>query len=1576
MTSNPEVDLFEAAFRGDVASVKSLLEGGVDVNAVNKVYETALHLASANGHVKAVEVLLDQGADVFDRKNRNRMTALHYAAINGHVRVVKQLLATSSDNVDVENNIGQTALHLAVVNKNADVVRALLEDGKADVDASSVSFKETQDNNQVQAKQTALHVASETGQRRMVELLLQYGANVNKWDENGSTALHLACANNHASVVKVILKTAVVDVNAPARKNPFLTPLQKACSECHDDVVWALLNDRRVQLNVAYNKDGWTPLHLAVSNRKQNIVNMLLTARGVNLNATGEWRKTGQIPDEPEYWVTVKRPITPLHLAVQCNYAEMVDAIVGTKGVDVNAEVEEHYVEYYQSQWEEIPDINRHPSPGTALHMAVEDSKTAVVEALLRAECVDVNAVHAEGWTALLRAAEKGSDPIVSALLIREDIDATVANQNGWTSLHYASANGNLKVVNALLRKKDAKCLVDARDSEGKTPLHRASECFDQSPALVVKALLAVMGDKVNDPDKEGNTALHLASLRGNVDVVRELIAMDEMLVNAQNGKGETALHLAPTKEIAEQLINRADLGISDTGGNTPLHFFSWRHQSAIVALSVTFECDVNARNKDGETPLDLCLRSVVTRTGDYHASVENVLETVFELMSHDGVFNQAFLPKTVRDSRGSVNDHAAIISICVQHWLVQRQNNERSLNRVPSEIIKDGSEAVETYLKDLRAGGVWRRKVCVVGSSGVGKTSLVTSITSMTPTLVDAEDHTIGVDLLQYTFVEEGIKRREHEVTFWDFAGQDEYHVAHTLFFSRRTLYLLCVDVEKFDREVREAEACETEKKAESKMQSFVEEHVWRWVRLIFARQPDAQFVLIATKADALGDNSNTHMKKLEARLIAILNEFRRRLAEELERTINASSKPSGRSLPSDGERTGELQTLQDQLKRFPTTWVPVNICNLDSIRHARSSIEQEVIKSDRCFFMGDKYSRVLKKVQEWRSTPKGSTKDQIEGCFVSVSRLRQSLMADIHDLLEDEATSILKALHNLGDVLWYARDGHDMLGDTVILDASLLINFIREVVCHDPKKIARTKTTNDSRIEALLEEMNRNGKVAHELLRYEFSLWSQLAYPEQLLQLKQLLQHFNLAYPAGGGKMEMDSDLIVPAYWRSYSQPTDITKLERLHFSDAEQRYHWEYDLGENSSELVKTVFEQLAVRSYFVFPDRAIIRGQCIESISNGKLAIRIACGLIGERGPGIRLEVIGELDQNPSVWLRGVHKAIEEVLVMFPGILVTRYALVIDRFENIDVLIQNLRNTQENLRAAKLRECKWLPDGVDHWFRRTDEEVWFISPDSIQVSSAFAEGSPGTLAFTATWLNSEVVVKVVKETEIHQFVDEVKLWHGLRHPNVVPFYGANHQEEPYFIVSMYASNHDLVPYLRGKQPHVVWQKLVEVAAGLSYLHNRGIVHGDLKGNNIVVSKDGTAMLVDFGMSFYESGSSSAVDEKKNSLGAMAWRAPEFVTDAKTLTTKSDVYSLGMCIIQAVTLNNPWGSYTNDAIRENLGRGIIKVDKPEEMTNAQWKLVQQMIAPSPNDRPELDEIIPKLTEFANDAMCPCKN
>ncbi|KAL4162962.1 hypothetical protein KRP22_015239 [Phytophthora ramorum] len=83
-------------------------------------------------------------------------------------------------------------------------------------------------------------------------------------------------------------------------------------------------------------------------------------------------------------------------------------------------------------------------------------------------------------------------------------------------------------------------------------------------------------------------------------------------------------------------------------------------------------------------------------------------------------------------------------------------------------------------------------------------------------------------------------------------------------------------------------------------------------------------------------------------------------------------------------------------------------------------------------------------------------------------------------------------------------------------------------------------------------------------------------------------------------------------------------------------------------------------------------------------------------------------------------------------------------------------------------------------------RWPEASWVISHADIVKTEGLAVGGFGTV-YRAEWAHTEVVVKEISVVEMRRFLREVNTWRGFTHDNVVPFYGANHRKEPFFIVS---------------------------------------------------------------------------------------------------------------------------------------------------------------------------------------------
>ena len=131
--SPAESPVADAAERGDLEAVRTLLRDGADANGAQADGTTALHWAAINDHVHIVEVLLYAGATVKPITRLGGYTPLHLASRSGHGDVVRALLIGGAD-ANGFTNTGVTALHFAAQSNSAESIRALIEHG-AEVDA-------------------------------------------------------------------------------------------------------------------------------------------------------------------------------------------------------------------------------------------------------------------------------------------------------------------------------------------------------------------------------------------------------------------------------------------------------------------------------------------------------------------------------------------------------------------------------------------------------------------------------------------------------------------------------------------------------------------------------------------------------------------------------------------------------------------------------------------------------------------------------------------------------------------------------------------------------------------------------------------------------------------------------------------------------------------------------------------------------------------------------------------------------------------------------------------------------------------------------------------------------------------------------------------------------------------------------------------------------------------------------------------------------------------------------------------------------------------------------------------------
>jgi serine/threonine protein kinase len=263
---------------------------------------------------------------------------------------------------------------------------------------------------------------------------------------------------------------------------------------------------------------------------------------------------------------------------------------------------------------------------------------------------------------------------------------------------------------------------------------------------------------------------------------------------------------------------------------------------------------------------------------------------------------------------------------------------------------------------------------------------------------------------------------------------------------------------------------------------------------------------------------------------------------------------------------------------------------------------------------------------------------------------------------------------------------------------------------------------------------------------------------------------------------------------------------------------------------------------------------------------------------------------------------------------------------------------------------------------------------ISPFEIALQQLIDAGNLGG-DYRARWLDADVVVKIfVSDASTASFTDEVQLWQQLRHPNAIKLYGACDNGNLQLFVCEYASNGSLDEYMRSSnaERQRPWQYLYQAALGLEFLHERNIVHGDLRCRNILIGSDGFVKLANFGSSA-SSRKAASVNSTAMLKDSMRWQSPERLRGEET-SFASDVYSLGMCIVEAVTDDTPWGNNRSDYMVNNFKRNWRPEDnqqvgknEPPGLDGEAPALVCRMCCQDPEKRLNTTSVVYELEILA---------
>ncbi|XP_030007836.1 serine/threonine-protein kinase Nek3 isoform X2 [Sphaeramia orbicularis] len=203
-------------------------------------------------------------------------------------------------------------------------------------------------------------------------------------------------------------------------------------------------------------------------------------------------------------------------------------------------------------------------------------------------------------------------------------------------------------------------------------------------------------------------------------------------------------------------------------------------------------------------------------------------------------------------------------------------------------------------------------------------------------------------------------------------------------------------------------------------------------------------------------------------------------------------------------------------------------------------------------------------------------------------------------------------------------------------------------------------------------------------------------------------------------------------------------------------------------------------------------------------------------------------------------------------------------------------------------------------------------------------------------------------------------EAVLLSKMRHPNIVAFREAFEADDLLCIVMEYCSGGDLLHRIQQQKTAQfcvddILKWFAQMCAGTKHIHDKRVLHRDLKAKNIFLTDNGTIKLGDFGSACILNSSKAFA---QTYVGTPYYVAPE-IWDNKPYNNKSDVWSLGCVLYELCTLRHPFQASSWKSLILKVCRGAYP-PLPNHLPYELQYLVKQMFKTNPKDRPSLQTIM----------------
>ena len=265
--------------------------------------------------------------------------------------------------------------------------------------------------------------------------------------------------------------------------------------------------------------------------------------------------------------------------------------------------------------------------------------------------------------------------------------------------------------------------------------------------------------------------------------------------------------------------------------------------------------------------------------------------------------------------------------------------------------------------------------------------------------------------------------------------------------------------------------------------------------------------------------------------------------------------------------------------------------------------------------------------------------------------------------------------------------------------------------------------------------------------------------------------------------------------------------------------------------------------------------------------------------------------------------------------------------------------------------------------------TPSKITFTS----DTSDVLGKGRFG-LVIKGRYNDEDVAIKIIDRSEDSK--NELEIHRKLNHPNIVKLIAVKHASSQVCLVLELMEQDDLADLIKKRSSSLDWPRsrlIIEgIVAGVHYLHTQGVLHRDLKLENILLTPGYKAKIADFGISIKQPHS-----EHIKLLGTPRYMAPEHINiylkrkrgvSEYSYTTKTDLYALGILILAVIRLERPLKKLESLDTKMLFLSILMKQgtdEVPSETPEALALVINRCISHDPIDRPEAQEIISMFSE-----------